>query len=69
MLPITHILPELEYIPLSAWNTQAGSLISNLTDLATDGHCDLGCLTTILKPTELLAWTLFWMMQGLPPLG
>ena len=39
----------------SSWCREyTGSLFSNLAGLATDDSCDLGCLTAMLKPTELI---------------
>lgn len=55
------------HIPLGAWNTQA--LFSNLTDLATDGHCDLGCLRARLKSSELIGLDPLRDEAGPPPQG
>lgn len=54
----------------SSWCLKdTGSLISNLTDLTTDGYCDLGCLTATLKPTELTGLDTLRDDTGTPPLG
>ena len=68
MLPITPILPELK--AHFFWHLEyTSSLFSNLTDLATDDHCDLGCLRAMLKPSRLIGLDTLRDEAGTPTFG
>lgn len=54
----------------SSWCLEyTGSLVSNLTDLATDGYCDLGCLRAMLKPSGLIGLDTLRDEAGSPTSG